>query len=275
MEKLILKTLKLVTPIIWNGKNGGKLVVLIYHRVLKNQDFLMQGDVDCETFDWQKNLISKYCQPLSLGDAVEGLKNNTLPSGAICVTFDDGYRDNYTNALPILKKYNVPATVFVATSFLDGGCMWNDLVIEAVRAGVEKTKEYKTFNLIADPNMVGFSKHKFLNNILHELKYKPHEERQLISEDLLKIVNIKFPDLMMSSTQVLNMHNAGIDIGAHTTTHPILKMVSLKKAPVVDENLPIIKSLLFVSIVPLAACELTRMPSIYIKCPEPLYTPTT
>ncbi|MEO9236131.1 MAG: polysaccharide deacetylase family protein, partial [Polyangiaceae bacterium] len=47
--------------------------------------------------------------------------------------FDDGYADNRHVALPILQRFGLPATVFVATGFLDGGCMWNDIVIESFR----------------------------------------------------------------------------------------------------------------------------------------------
>jgi peptidoglycan/xylan/chitin deacetylase (PgdA/CDA1 family) len=46
-------------------------------------------------------------------------KNNKLPMNSILVTFDDGYEDNYKCAFPLLKKYNVKATVFLNTAYID------------------------------------------------------------------------------------------------------------------------------------------------------------
>ena len=63
----------------------------------------------------------------------DGCAQARLPSRSVAVTFDDGYADNARIALPILREERVPATFFIATAYLDGGRMWNDTVIEAVR----------------------------------------------------------------------------------------------------------------------------------------------
>src|ERR1044071_7430526 len=67
----------------------------------------------------------------SAGKAKEG--QIRLPKRALSITFDDGYADNYNVAAPILLRLGLAATFFVATGFLDGGCMFNDVVIEALR----------------------------------------------------------------------------------------------------------------------------------------------
>ena len=61
-----------------------------------------------------------------------GLREGTLPERALCITFDDGYADNYDVALPILKKHDVRATFFVTSGLLDRPSMWSDQI-----AGVE------------------------------------------------------------------------------------------------------------------------------------------
>ena len=71
---------------------------------------------------------------LPLGEAVTRLGEGRLPERPLAITFDDGYADNAAVAAPILLGLGIPATFFVATGFLDGGRMWNDTVIEAVRA---------------------------------------------------------------------------------------------------------------------------------------------
>ncbi|MCK7493591.1 MAG: polysaccharide deacetylase family protein [Comamonadaceae bacterium] len=56
------------------------------------------------------------------------LGEGTLPARALAITFDDGYADNHDVALPILRRHGLNATFFVATGFLDGGIMWNDVL---------------------------------------------------------------------------------------------------------------------------------------------------
>ena len=65
--------------------------------------------------------------------ALAQLRAGTLPPRAVVVIFDDGYADNFQVALPVLQHYRLPAAFFVAAGFLDGGCMFNDLVVEACR----------------------------------------------------------------------------------------------------------------------------------------------
>ena len=80
---------------------------------------------------------------ISLADGVAGLKRGCLPPRALSITFDDGYRDNHDIALPILLQLGLPATFFVATGFLDGGRMFNDTVIEAVRFACRRYRRRK------------------------------------------------------------------------------------------------------------------------------------
>ena len=46
-------------------------------------------------------------------------KNKPIPEKSVIITFDDGYRDNYTNAFPILKEFNMNATIFVISSYIN------------------------------------------------------------------------------------------------------------------------------------------------------------
>ena len=132
MQHIINKAIALTAPVFTLGEN--RLSILIFHRVLESFDFMRSGEITAREFDAKMQLIARYFAPISLSDAVEHLKQGTLPKRAICVTFDDGYRDNAEVAYPILKKWNIPATFFVATGFLNGGRMWNDSVIETCRS---------------------------------------------------------------------------------------------------------------------------------------------
>src|SRR6267142_5659459 len=110
------------------------LSILVYHRVVPEPDPLVPEAVCAMEFDWQLAVLSRWFTVLSLREATARLHSGTLPVRAACVTFDDGYADNVTVALPFLRRRGLPATFFLATAFIDGGRMWNDSVIEAVRA---------------------------------------------------------------------------------------------------------------------------------------------
>jgi peptidoglycan/xylan/chitin deacetylase (PgdA/CDA1 family) len=219
--------MRLLSP----GKANARLSILIYHRVLPVRDPLFPGEVDAQEFEHQMRLVQSSFNILSLADAVRAIRNKTLPPGAACVTFDDGYADNAEVALPILRKLGIPATFFVATGFLNGGRMWNDTVIELVR-----TAPGPLLNLEA----VGFGqidvsdtphRQEAISNLIGKLKYLPLQERQERIDALCCHVGLALPNnLMMSSRQVKELHDAGMDIGGHTINHPILARLDAQTA---------------------------------------------
>ena len=79
---------------------------------------------------------------LPLSALVEGLREATFPDNAVAVTFDDGYRDNYLHAFPILQRYSIPATIFLATSAIGSDRqLWHDDVFSAFRETAESSLE--------------------------------------------------------------------------------------------------------------------------------------
>ena len=116
------------------GGAQGRLSILIFHRVLPVPDPLFPGEVDARRFDELLGWFRAWLNVLPLDEAVCRLKAGSLPPRAAAITFDDGYADNRTVALPLLQKHKLSATFFIATGFLDGGRMWNDSIIESVRA---------------------------------------------------------------------------------------------------------------------------------------------
>ena len=106
-----------------------KVLVLNYHMV---NPMLISLAIDPTDFDWQmKYLVDHGYHTIStdeLYDFMEG--KGTLPDRPVLITFDDGYVDNYTNAYPILKKYNLKATIFIVTGFVSsrkGYLTWDQL----------------------------------------------------------------------------------------------------------------------------------------------------
>jgi len=75
--------------------------------------------VTLETFEKQIKYMSQHYNVLSLDMAIDMIRERTpIPRKSIVITFDDGFKDNYEYAYPILKKYNLPATFFLADGFI-------------------------------------------------------------------------------------------------------------------------------------------------------------
>lgn len=222
-EKAKLKLLRPLASLLAPGGKQTRLWVLIYHRVLLALDEIIPDVPDAMQFRWQMELLAHYFNPLPLSEAVRRLREGTLPPRAVSITFDDGYADNREVALPILQDIGVPATFFIATGYLDGGCMWNDKIIETLRrmpdGDLDLTDEslgFYSLSSIADRLAV-------IEQIIGRFKYLPHEEREERAQALVQRCQASLPDnLMMTSQQVVQLHQAGMEIGAHTHTHPIL-----------------------------------------------------
>ena len=205
---------------------ANRLLILIYHRVHATPDPMFPGEVDAERFDWQMGILRQHCHPLSLREGVEGLKRGVLPPRAVAVTFDDGYSDNATVAFSILQKYSISATFFVAPGFLDGGRMWNDSIIEAVRRASGGSIDSGSIGLGLLPLSGGNARGAIAERIIRAVKHLPAERRAALVEQLCARIGAELPnDLMMTSEQIRRLAAGGMEIGAHTMTHPILRML--------------------------------------------------
>jgi peptidoglycan/xylan/chitin deacetylase (PgdA/CDA1 family) len=159
-----------------------------------------------------------------------------LPGKVAAVTFDGGYAGNYKYAFPILKRYNVPATVYVVTNSIDGNIPWERKLLYLIF--LTKKERFKL-------NYGGKE---------HEFEIKTHSQKRLtkrIIQDYLRLINQREKDdLLKQISKNLNIELSGlahklflswdqinemnksrlITIGSHTLTHPILTEISLEEA---------------------------------------------
>lgn len=204
--------------------SGRKLSILVYHRVLTEPDPMRPGEVDRVQFDMQMGVLAEFFNVIPLRNAIQLLKNGRLPSRAVCITFDDGYSDNEGVALPILQSYGISATFFLATGFLDGGRMWNDSIIEAIRYAESGRLD------LSEEGLGQFNLHDLesrlqaKSTLIAKLKYLPLSERARKTRYISDVIGKTLPDdLMMTSEQVNKLAAGGMELGAHTVNHPILK----------------------------------------------------
>ncbi|MCU6501598.1 polysaccharide deacetylase family protein [Rugamonas sp. A1-17] len=199
------------------------LSILVYHRVLARPDPLQPALPDARQFERHMSLLKRCFHVLPLSCAIGRLRRGTLPARAACITFDDGYADNASCALPILQRLGLNATFFIASDYLDGGRMWNDDVIAAVRHARQPVLRLEVPGCDALQVHTLHQKQQAIETLLQALKYLPVQQRQALAGSL---VPNRQEELMMRSEDVRALLAAGMEIGAHTASHPILAMQS-------------------------------------------------
>lgn len=226
----VITGLRTLTALMTAGETP-RLSILIYHRVLPEPDALATWDPTAAQFDRQMRILAACFKPMALGEAISRLQQRTLPSRALAVTFDDGYADNVATALPILVRHNIRATFFIATGYLDGRTMWNDRVVEAIRSCNSDDFDGGALGLgrlaLASVEL----RRKAIAALLAALKHLPPAEREARTDEIETRAGSRVrKPLMMSDRDVRTLRGAGMEIGAHTVTHPILARLSEDEA---------------------------------------------
>jgi glycosyltransferase involved in cell wall biosynthesis/peptidoglycan/xylan/chitin deacetylase (PgdA/CDA1 family) len=111
---------------LWQQLTSGTLI-LMYHAIGQPHEpaspFVMPGYRFAQQMVWLKRMGY---HPISLEQLLACQRENIMPPAySVVITFDDGYADNYTYALPILRQYDIPATIFIVTSFVGLANQWD------------------------------------------------------------------------------------------------------------------------------------------------------
>ncbi|MDM4764884.1 polysaccharide deacetylase family protein [Pelomonas sp. SE-A7] len=209
----------------WAAPAGprSRLSVLMFHRVVPEVDPLFPDEMHAARFDELCGRLARWFHVLPLDEAARRLADGSLPSRPLSITFDDGYADNREVALPILQKHGLTATFFISTGFLDGGRMWNDSLIETVRACRLAELDLSSLDLGRHPLASIEDRRAAVRSLVGQVKYQPVARRLELCGQIAQLAQVELPtDLMMSSEQVVELRRAGMQIGAHTLSHPIL-----------------------------------------------------
>ncbi len=224
--------------------NNSASIILAYHRILPQGStditFIQPGMyVTVEAFEKHMHYISQHYQVISL----ENLTCSPTPKNTCIVTFDDGWADNFTYAFPILRRYGIPATVFISTNMIEtNNWPWTDRIsyyihtsniyhfVNIMENAFQKQSRdiFKVINLTRD-------KKNIVEDILNYMKKLDH--RTLITlmtfidhsmSQQLEVLNMKRPWLTWN--EIIEMSHNNISFGAHTHNHIILTKVSLDNA---------------------------------------------
>lgn len=208
-------------------KSNG-LVILMFHKVNAIDDALPLT-VSPEIFDSLVAEISK-CNEVVKLDRSELEKHGKSGRLRFAISFDDGYKDNYVQAYPILRNHNVPATIYVSTDYINGKReFWYEKIIHAIKN--TRHKELDLRDLVG--RIVGIKTEADRIELMHslnsELKNLTEDERSSISQEILERSGVKQTfraSEMLDWDDIREMKGGGIDIGSHTMSHPILSRES-------------------------------------------------
>jgi peptidoglycan/xylan/chitin deacetylase (PgdA/CDA1 family) len=199
---------------------------MIFHRVLRDPDPMLPGEPSVAEFDALLTHLKRRFSILPLEQATARLYAGTLPSAALAITFDDGYLNNLTCAAPLLHRHAIPATVFVATGYTGGGAMWNDQVIAAFRSSEMRELDLRHLGLGKHSLASGEERRTALAKVLDTLKYLPQAQREREAREIASAAQVSLDGkLMLDEAGIRALAGYGVDVGAHTVTHPILASV--------------------------------------------------
>ncbi len=210
-----------VASVLGASGAGKRLCILTYHRVLANEDPLRPSEPDAKRFDAQLSALGATFNVIRMDEAAERLANGKLPERAVAITFDDGYRDNHDVALPILERHRLPATFYIATGYLAGGTMFNDVIIEAVRKASGEIDQ----SIVGERLPLGnvSERRHAVSRILTKIKTLEPAERASTASEIAARLGVDAAERqMMTPDEVRQIASSGMEIGAHTVRHPIL-----------------------------------------------------
>jgi len=217
-------------------QTGTFLTILAYHRVNYHSgtNFLFYDNViSCspEIFDSQMSFCRKYFTPITFSHFRNCLNDKgRLPERPLIITFDDGYKDNFTYALPILRKYKIPATIFLTTGYIGKNeLFWWDAAAYSIKTSKRKELEMdinnSSYRFALDSNE---KRRESIRKLCLILKSLSNDKKNEVLQQLFLLSDVRAPqsEISMGWDDVKEMCREGIEFGSHTVTHPILTKIS-------------------------------------------------
>lgn len=229
-------------------KSAGCCIVLMYHRVMPEKERAMSWSHDGITinvtaFENQMAYLARNCLPISISDLDAQMQHGkAFAPKSVLVTFDDGWQDNYEYALPILRKYNIPALIFLSSGFIGTDRnFWQErsvrllwMVIRQAQSDTNCAKELVAIFGKNQTRLLLASKREQCRTrvlaMVQALKNKSYTEIEAVMKRLMTVcqsvpdkgsIKGSGPDFL-SWEQVREMKGSGIDFGSHGVNHLML-----------------------------------------------------
>lgn len=230
-----------------------RATILMYHRVFEVESDPWSLCVSPKYFAEHLEHLRRHYVVLSLRELAKRLMEGQLPKRAVVLTFDDGYVDNLHDAKPLLERYDIPATVFLATGYIghEREFWWDDLdrlllqpgmVPETLRLNINGTTCQWELGEAAHYSADAYQLHSCWNvghkddptprhslyRSLHRLlRPLAEDERRKVLKEVLAWADagstVRATHRTLSPDEVLHLAKGGlVEVGAHTVTHPVL-----------------------------------------------------
>ena len=202
------------------------------HRVADNDEGYLEG-LKPSWLDEQLAYLTRHYEVIPLSTLVGCLEERrSPPKKSVVITFDDGFRDNFEYALPLLQKHNATATVFVVTGSLSTGELpWSErLGYLFQNTAVDLFSCPETGNQKI-PLVTSGQRYSAYQIVRRPLAAMCREDRDNAISQVASLLEVEAPkDRMLNWDQARDMLSAGNEIGAHTFSHPLLAEVPYKEA---------------------------------------------
>lgn len=213
-------------------RNRDSLIILNYHRFSLD---IRSDAVSVSDFKAHLKYVKDNYNVFALSDAISLVRDKSLPRNALVITIDDGYSDAYELAFPILSEFELPATLYCVTNFIDGkGWIWTDLL----RYMLSRTSKHE---FVLDFGNRSFSFQttgsraeslRIADKVNGKLKKLLDSDRKRKLTEFAEVLEVEIPSIPSSDYspiswgQAREMDNNGLFIESHSVSHPILTRVS-------------------------------------------------
>lgn len=203
-----------------------RIFIFTFHRIVESNSQCSKVYPTTDVLSTQLKQIQKSMPIGDLHHSLGQLYNNTLKENTAAITFDDGYLDNHSLALPVLKSCGATATFFISTGYLGS----NGLFGEQIRIGLQNTA-LRRLDLseigLGIQDFESFSQRLQLSIKVREiLKYMPPSLRDEKTKTICRQFAVDVSAPMLCATQVLDLQNNGMSVASHSHMHPIPNSIS-------------------------------------------------
>jgi peptidoglycan/xylan/chitin deacetylase (PgdA/CDA1 family) len=221
-------------PFRWAHRR--QALIVTYHRLSEREG---GARISARAFAEQTRYLAAHYTLVPLSQLADCLRRREIPQRMAAITIDDGYRDAYEIAFPILRKHRAPATIFVVAKFVDGTTwLWTDKTrYLTAQAAPQSLKVHiseigiggRTLRLELKGDASRAAAAESINAALKPLS---EEARGAIIERLAFDLKAPLPERPPAEYSAINwgqareMADARVEIGSHTLTHPILTGLS-------------------------------------------------